>query len=515
MGGMLRFARLALAFSLGALGPIAVGVRPAVSHAPAHGDGRAGPAASIRWRSCGARLDCARVRVPFDWARPGGPRISLQVVRHRASRRGGRIGSLFVNGGGAAGSEELVRTDGARLDALGRGRFDVVGWALRGTPGATPMVRCFAREQSRARLWDDLPIPTTWAEGRPYLRRTIAYARGCATLSGRLPAHVSTTDDARDLDRLRRLVGDRTLTYWAVSYGTFLGQTYANLYPRHVRAMVLDGLVDPRVVMKGAAARFSDTAMEQGLRRFESLCERAGPRRCALAGGGAVARRVARLLARLRRAPVPAPDARPAGPLRYGDVLLVLFATLTNPAGWPQLASDLDAADRGDGSALATQARAALTGIRSAPGDSQTAISCADSPAREGPRAWRAVMARMIAGSRIGGPFAWTNWARCASWTARATDRYTGPWNAATKTPVLVVGTRFDPATPYAGARRVAGLLGNAVLLTHDGYGHTSEADPSTCVVRATRAYLVRLTTPRKGTVCASDRQPFAPGFGR
>ena len=124
-------------------------------------------------------------------------------------------------------------------------------------------------------------------------------------------------------------------------------------------------------------------------------------------------------------------------------------------------------------------------------------------------------MARMIVGSRIGGPFAWTNWARCASWTARATDRYTGPWNAATKTPVLVVGTRFDPATPYAGARRVAGLLGNAVLLTHDGYGHTSEADPSTCVVRATRAYLVRLTTPRKGTVCASDRQPFAPGFGR
>jgi len=511
---MLRLARLTVALSFGAVGPIAVGAQPAASRALANGSARTGPAASIRWKPCGARLDCARVRVPLDWTRPGGRQISLRVVRHLASRPGRRIGSLFVNGGGAAGSEELVRTDGARLDALGGGRFDVIGWALRGTPGATPIVRCFAREHSRARLWDDLPIPTTWAEGRPYLRRTLAYARGCATLSGRLLAHVSTADDARDVDRLRRLVGDRKLTYWAVSYGTFLGQTYANLFPRHVRAMALDGLVDPRVVMKGAAARFSDTAMEQGLRRFESLCERAGPGRCALAGRGAVARRMARLLARLRRAPIPAPAARPAGPLRYGDALLVLFATLTNPAAWPQLAVDLDAADRGDGSAMATQARAALAGIRSAPGDSQTAISCLDSPAREGPRAWRRVMTRLIAGSRIGGPFAWTNWARCAAWPARAADRYTGPWSAATKTPVLVVGTRFDPATPYAAARRVAGLLGNAVLLTHDGYGHTSEADPSACVVRATRAYLVHLTTPGRGTVCASDRQPFDPGFG-
>jgi pimeloyl-ACP methyl ester carboxylesterase len=477
-----------------------------------------GRTARIAWKPCGKRLQCGQVRVPLDWADPGGPDISVAVIRHLASRPTRRIGSLFVNGGGAAGSVELVRTDGARLDALGRGRFDVVGWALRGTTGSTPMVRCFANQRSRARLWAGLSLPATRAQGLAYLSRTIAYARRCETLSGRLLAHVSTADDARDLDVLRRLVGDRQLTYWAVSYGTFLGETYANIYPGRVRAMVLDGIVDPRIVIEGAATRFANTvsAMDQGLHRFESTCQRTGPARCALARNGPVAARVARLLERLQRASIPAPAAKPRGPLSYGDVLVVLFATLTNPAAWPTLARDLDQGDNGDGSALATQARAVLAAIRSAAGDTANAITCTDSPALEGPRAWPRVIARLTRDSRIGGPVVgWGNWAPCAAWRARSAERYTGPWNRATENPILVVGTTFDPATPYANARRVAQLLGNAFLLTHDGYGHTSEADPSACVVRATSAYLVRLITPPKGAVCRSDRQPFDPDFGQ
>jgi pimeloyl-ACP methyl ester carboxylesterase len=225
------------------------------------------------------RLQCARVRVPLDWARPGGPRITIAVIRHLASRPDRRIGSLFVNGGGASGSVELVRSDGARLDALGQGRFDLVGWALRGGAGAEPVVRCFTDRRRRERFWDGLSIPTTRAQSLAYLPKTVAYARRCGTLSGRLLAHVSTTDDARDLDYLRRLLGERQLSYWAVSYGTFLGETYASMFPRRVRAMALDGLVDPRIVISGAAARFSNTvaAMDRGLLAFESVCQRAGP----------------------------------------------------------------------------------------------------------------------------------------------------------------------------------------------------------------------------------------------
>jgi hypothetical protein len=188
---------------------------------------------------------------------------------------------------------------------------------------------------------------------------------------------------------------------------------------------------------------------------------------------------------------------------------------LSDPAAWPHLAADLEQAANGDGSALVTQARTVLAGTRSAAGDPPTAITCTDSPARQGPGAWSRVIARLTRVSYVGGPFvAWNNWAPCASWPARSTDRYTGPWIAHTENPVLVIGTTFDPATPYANARRVAGLLGNGVLLTHDGYGHTSEADPSQCVERVTSAYLVDLITPQKGTVCPSDRQPFDPHFG-
>ena len=503
--------------ALCALGLVAVGVSPAAAEAPTSGPSRDGLASSIHWKRCGVRLGCARVRVPLDWKHPGGPKITIAVIRHSADRPERRIGSMFVNGGGATGSLELVRSEGARLDALGQGRFDVVGWALRGGVGAEPMVRCFADRRHRERFWDGLSIPTTRAQSLAYLPKTIAYARRCGALSGRLLSHVSTTDDARDLDYLRRLLGDRQLSYWAVSYGTFLGETYTNMFPRRVRAMALDGLVDPRIVIKGAAARFSNTvaAMDRGLLAFESACQRAGSARCALAGRGAVAPRVARLLARLRRAPIPAPTASPPGALSYGDLSAVLFAALTNPAAWPRLAQDLKRAANGDGSALATQARAVLAGTRSAAGDSPTAITCTDSPARHGPGAWPQVIARLTRVSVVGGPFVgWSNWAPCASWPARSTDRYSGPWNAHTTNPVLVIGTTLDPATPYTNARRVADLLGNAILLTQDGYGHTSEADPSHCVKRVTSRYLVDLVAPSKGTVCRSDRQPFDPHFG-
>ena len=443
--------------------------------------------------------------------------MSVQVIRHLASRPERRLGSLFVNGGGATGSVQLVRSEGARLDALGQGRFDVVGWALRGTRGAEPMVRCFADQQRRTRFWNGLSIPSTQAQSSAYLPRTIAFTRRCEAVSKRLLAHVSTTDDARDLNHLRRLVGDRRLTYSAVSYGTFLGQTYANMFPGRVRAMALDGLVDPRIVVRGAEARFANTvvAMDRGLRTFASLCQRAGPTRCALAGHGAVAPRVARLLARVRRAPIPAPNASPPGKLSYGDFSAALFASLTNPAAWPQLAQDLEQAATGDGSALATQARAVLAGTRTADGEASTAITCTDSPARRNPDDWPRVIARLTRVSQVGGPFAgWSSWAPCASWPARAAERYHGPWNRGTKNPVLVVGTTFDPATPFANARRVSRLLGDAVLLTHEGYGHTSEADPSACVTRTTSRYLVELRTPSRGTVCPSDQEPFDPRFG-
>ena len=192
------------------------------------------------------------------------------------------------------------------------------------------------------------------------------------------------------------------------------------------------------------------------------------------------------------------------------------FVGLPNPTLWPVAAAVLEAAIQGDGSGIKDIAAGATSDqVRMLLQEQGVALVCADSPARHPARAWPRVVDRLEAISRIGGPVVgWIN-APCASWPTASADRYTGPWNASTKHPILVIGTRFDPNTPFRNARGAARRLGNAVLLTHDGYGHLSRRDPSRCVMQATGSYLVDLTTPPRGTVCPSDRLPFDPEFGQ
>jgi pimeloyl-ACP methyl ester carboxylesterase len=412
-----------------------------------------------------------------------------------------------------------VANRGEALDAMTGGRFDIVGWDIRGSAGSAP-VTCFADAGERAAFWEDLPVPTTRAEERRYLAKTIELAQRCGERNGELLAHISTADTARDLDHLRRLVGDRKLSYLGESFGTLIGQTYANLFPRRVRAMALDGVVDPVASAAGAAAvlasGLADT--DRVFREFLRLCEAAGPDRCALAGHGtSAAERAKEVLARLRQHPIPAPSATPPGELTYGEALTALrLAALPDPALWPLAAALLEQAAQGDASELETIARGATSdNVRVLVQEQGVALVCADSPARQDARAWPRVVRRLEAVSRIGGPVVGWHNAPCASWPTRSADRYTGPWDATTPNPILLIGTRFDPNTPLRNAQRAARRLGNAVLLTHDGYGHLSHSDPSRCVVQATGRYLVDLTVPARGTVCPSDRLPFDPAFGQ
>ncbi|MGE0297414.1 alpha/beta hydrolase [Pseudonocardia sp.] len=396
-------------------------VTAACSGGPDRPDQEAAP--GIAWTECGDGLQCATVPVPLDWADPAGEQISLAVIRRPASKPDQRIGTLLVNPGGPGDTGVgLVRT-GADIEAWGGGRFDVISWDPRGTHGSSP-VKCFTSDAEEAAFWNGAAA---------YAVRTQDLARRCGEVMGPLLSHISTADTVRDLDRLRELAGEGTITYVGLSYGTFVGQVYATMFPDRVRAMVLDGLIDAVAFTTSAETRSAvdSESTDAVFGRFLELCEQAGPGRCALAGHGeTAAQRVARLFERARQGPIPAPDADPPGELVLSDLLVSSFSPL---------------------------------------------------------------------------------WAPCASnWPGRSEDRFTGSWNAGTAAPILLIGTRYDPNTGYRNAVRTEQLLGNAVLLTHDGYGHVSFQDPSACVEAAKTRYLVDLQAPAPGTVCPADRPPFS-----
>jgi pimeloyl-ACP methyl ester carboxylesterase len=485
--------------------------------------------APIVWSVCdppgppGVVLQCARITVPLDWKDPGGRTITLAVIRLLASNQKERIGTLFINPGGPADTGiGLVQGDPQGLDALGGGHFDVVSWDPRGSNAST-RVLCFRDQGEEARYWAGVSFPLTATEQR--LQMAADLAKRCGEVSGWLLPHISTADTARDLDHLRVLLGEEKLTYVGLSYGSYLGQTYANLFPDKVRAMLLDSIIDAVEYSKSAetrAANFSSSA-DEVFDQFLSSCDRAGPAHCALAGGGqTAAERVEPLFAQLKGgAPISAPGTRPPllspQTLGYTGLLLSQFEPMRAPRVWPRNAADFAAALQGDGSALASSGGAFFTPAGMATATTSASIQCADAPAAQSPQAAQQVLDHLEQVSRLQGVFHfWWEWAPCAFWPVHGQDNYRGPWNAKTPNPILLINGRFDPNTGYANAVHAEHYLGNAVLLTQEGgYGHVFFQDPSTCVTNAMLDYLVHLITPPPGKVCQSDRQPFDPQFGQ
>lgn len=359
-----------------------------------------------------------------------------------------------------------------------------------------------------------MSVPDARAEALAYERKAVALADRCKKHSGALLPHISTADTARDLNRLRELVGDQKITYIGLSYGSFIGQIYANLFPTKVRAMMLDGIVDPVDSSMSIETNIANalSSSDEVFAQFVALCQKAGPKRCALAGHGeTVAHRVAGLFAKVRRAPIPAPQVKPPGTLDYQDLRVSTFTPLRLPLTWPALAKSLEAAAEGDGSALKTGATPMQSPEGWAANTASALVSCSDAPARVPLSAWPAQIARFTHAGDLWGPvLGWGLWAQCAAYGAtHYTDHYTGPWNAKTKTPILLVGARYDPGTPYLNAVVAQRRLGNAVLLTLNGYGHPSYQVPSKCIDAARVRYLVHLVPPRNGTVCQPDQTPF------
>jgi pimeloyl-ACP methyl ester carboxylesterase len=504
LAAALAAAGLALAGCTGAPRPAAA----PRSHAPITGPAGPPPATlagyyaqKLRWVRCEQVFQCTRLLVPFDYARPGGRRFSLPVIKLPASHPSQRIGALLVNPGGPGGSG-VSYTLQARTEIAApvRARFDVVGFDPRGVGSSIPAVHCLTGPQLDTYFATD-EAPSTPAGLATVVAASKRFAQGCARNSGALLPWVGTRNAARDMDVLRAALGEAKLTYLGKSYGTYLGTWYAQLFPRHVRALVLDGAIDPASGSLGMNM-VQAQGFQVALRAFTADCvARPG---CPV-GRGSVSAGLARISALVSRATANPLrndfDAQPAnGAMLLNGIALALYSQ----SYWPDLRDGLAAAFRGNGTILVEMANALFerntSGQYSNLADAETAVDCVDRPWPARLAAWRAAAAAAAAAAPLfGAPIMWGS-LPCAYWPVRAAA--TSPVRAAGAPPILVVGNRNDPATPYRWAQALSRDLSSGVLLGWDGNGHTAYMMGSSCVDSIVDRYLLTLAVPRTGTIC-------------
>ncbi|MER5891978.1 alpha/beta hydrolase [Streptomyces sp. NPDC001876] len=476
------------------------------------------PAPRLDWRPCiqGSPFDCATAKVPLDYKNPQGRTIDLAVIKRKATRPAQRIGTLFFNPGGPGGPGTVQMPQNYDLFPREmREHFDIVSWDPRGI-GSSTALNCFETPQEAAD-WNASKAAGFPADEKERTDFTTAYkdlVRRCRHKDPELLSHVSTADTARDLDQLRRSVGEPQLNYYGISYGTILGATYANLFPGKVRAMTLDSNIAPRAWTNNASdnARLttflrvgSDRSAAATLDKFLDLCGSAPTTRCAFSAGTPTATRhkFDQLTQRLRKKPVDT--------WTYARTVADAVNGLYLVSGWADLAGRLEDLWQGR-----TPQAAPFPPAPPVPdpnpylGEEQAAaVLCGDSPNPRDPGVHHALEEAAAARAGDAGRF-WT-WAAagCATWPA-SPDRYLGPWNKPTANPVLVVGTTYDPSTAYPNSRAMAEELADARLLTNEGYGHTALLNPSSCIQEHESRYFIDGTLPPAGTKCRQDTPPFS-----
>jgi pimeloyl-ACP methyl ester carboxylesterase len=430
---------------------------------------------------------CATLVVPLDWSDPTGPTIDLALAELPAT--GGpaeRIGTLLTNPGGPGGSGVDFIASDPFGGTLGR-RFDQVSWDPRGV-GRSTAVRC--GEDTATRFLGADPDPDTPAEQQELDRLAEDVSSECAAQDADLLAHIGTADVARDMEAIRLALDDGALNYVGFSYGTQIGQQYAQLFPDHVRAIVLDGVVDPSLT-------FTQFLMGQ-IDGFEASFERsvAGCRtnrnRCRVDDLGTAYDQVRE---QVERQPIPAGTGRTLGP---AELAVAAIFTGYSTDGWQRLGPALADALAGDGSALVqlSDRYHGLGGYGAYAG-----VVCTDTPPPATPAEWQRFADEARARSpRFGGSVA-NELLPCATWPVHS-DAVPAPLRAPGAPPILVIGNTGDPATPLANAESVARNLSSGVLVTADIAGHTAYG-VDRCVTDLVDEYLISLAVPADGTRCS------------
>jgi pimeloyl-ACP methyl ester carboxylesterase len=492
-----------------ALTALAIGVPPAFA-------ARTAGVPALIWQPCGtaAAVQCASARVPLDYDRPGGRKVTLFVARSPATEPAQRIGSLFVNFGGPGGTAaDTVEAGGAGVFRVLNRRFDIVAMDPRGVGQSQPSIDCKVNQETLGLYSQPFTTPLNLrvrglvSAGARYIKRCLARSPTS------ILKHVSTANVARDLNLLRRALGERRLNYLGFSYGSLLGATFARLFPRSYRTMVLDGPLDPSVYLNSPLEDGANVAaaLERALGRFFRACA-VDQVACRGFGGNDPRKVYDRLARRLDAAPLPAAgypsDPRPVD----GDDLRAATAiALYKKQFWPLLAQALAGAKAGDGSSVRQLADLFYMRVSDGSYDPFTdrffTIRAAevrfprsfDTYLRAGERSWRKQK------------HFWFNTGyselQYGLYPLRDRDAFYGPFRVPRSSPTpLVVATTHDPSTPYGDGKNLVRELGNARLLTMRGDGHTAYGSGSpTCIDPAIERYLITVALPAAGATCRQD----------
>lgn len=452
----------------------------------------------VSWQPCRETFECAEVRVPLDYAAPAGPAIALSLLKAPATGAD-RIGSLLVDPGGPGGSaQDYAAAAEAAFGVRVREAFDIVGMDPRGVGGSTP-VDCVSDPALEAWFAAD-PTPDTDRERRVGAAATGALGRGCLRRSGDLARHVSTQEVARDLDVVRAVLGDGSLSYFGASYGTFIGATYADLFPGRVGRMVLDGAVDPSLSNRRTALDQAEGVQTA----FDAYVDRClDGEDCYLGDTRSESlQRVSDLLARLDRTPMRTDGDRV---LTEGLATYGLAYPLYAESLWKYLDVALPDALDGDGTLLLALADAyshrGPDGFTDNSLEAFLPISCLDRP---GGLRWDQVPAAdaaFLTASPTFGRFFAFGMTSCEVWPVQS-GRGPERLDAAGAAPILVVGTSRDPATPMRWAEGLADQLDSGVLVRRDGDGHTGYRAGNECVDSAVEDYLVAGVVPGHTVDC-------------
>ena len=498
-----------------AVAALVSGAGTAVAGAAPAGEPPPGTVPQLAWTACGitqdataAGVECATADLPLDHDEPEGAQVQVAMARVPATDPANRIGSLFVNPGGPGGAVvEYLQVAGSGLFADLNARFDIVGFDPRGVGQSRPAIDCQVDPETQGLYAGPVPTPLD-IDVAAYVARAQDYVDACLTANGDILEHVSTANVARDLDLLRAAVGDERLSYLGFSYGTVVGATYATLFPDGYRALVLDGAVDADEYVDDPLSLSAEqtAGFEMALARFTEAC---AVDQAACSGFGGLNPYLAydRLLAAAEAAPIPA-EAYPADPrpVTADDIRAVTIRLLYAKQLWGLLGLVLAEAANGD----ASFARALLDEVfraESAPGDQYFTITASEARYPQGDLE---VYLDRGAESWASFPHFWSNSGYAeipyALWPVHDEDAFTGPFEAsASAPPLLVIGTTYDPATPYAWSQRLADDLGTARLLTLEGDGHTAYGGESACIDSSAATYLVDGTLPAAGTVCRQE----------